>query len=580
MFKKVELWNFRKYERFSITCRERNILVGPNNAGKSSILDALRLFADVQRFASRRIPFLKSYADIGVCATYDATNSIFSVTIENICRNYSSEYAEIIVTNENGSKLHININPEKFPEVFIETENKIQKNKNFFSKCFPERVIVVPTLSQFEEGEKPNDPEYVRSVEYTRLAARNFRNIWRNKNEQEFAEFRELVSLHWQDIDIQPPELNGSYPPQLQMYYQEKGRHREIYWSGFGFQAWLQMMTQFLRGEENDVLVLDEPDVYLHADLQRRLFHISKKRFEQIFIATHSAEIMNEANAADVILIKPGLLSGSRITSEAGYRSAHALLGSSENADFARLVRAKRIIAFEGNDRTLFKRFENKIRKGGVLSDPDTLSIKIGGYEHWRRVDNLAWMFKELFGMEAKIVAIFDRDYRSDEEISDFEQKLSGSGVLCRVLRRKEIENYLIEIEPLCRAIREAGRRRDMQLTNEEIVAVIDAVAESHREDCLIDVQSFASKYSSLKRDGRDPSTILKSAKMEFDSDWVNIGFKKRIGGKQFIFDLNSRLQNNYGFNISHPMIIDEFDVEHIDSEIKEIIEMINCSLS
>ena len=204
MFKRIELKNFRKHERFSVSCRERNILVGPNNAGKSSILDALRLFADVQRFASRRVPIQKSYDNYGVCATYDATNSIFSVTLENICRNYSEDYAEIIVANEVGNKLHININPERPPEVFIETELKILKNKNFFSKCFPERVVVVPTLSQFEESEKPNESDYVRSIEYTRLAARNFRNIWRNKNEHEFSNFRELVCSHWQDIDIHP----------------------------------------------------------------------------------------------------------------------------------------------------------------------------------------------------------------------------------------------------------------------------------------------------------------------------------------------------------------------------------------
>lgn len=466
------------------------------------------------------------------------------------------------------------------PRIYVESDTKLVKNKSFFSRCFPERVVVVPTLSQFEEGEKPNDPEYVRSVEYTRLAARNFHNIWRNKSPAEFEEFRELVSAHWPGIEVHAPELNGRYPPQIQMFFQENGLHREIYWSGFGFQAWLQMMTHFLRGEESDILVLDEPDVYLHADLQRRLFHVAKKRFKQIFIATHSAELMNEANAADVILIKPGLVSGARITSDAGYRSAHALLGSSENADFARLARAKRIVAFEGNDRTLFKRFEQKVLKGGVLSDPDTLSIKIGGYEHWHRVDNLTWMFKELFGMEAKIVALFDRDYRSDAEIDDFQRRLSDSGVVCRVLQRKELENYLLETEPLCAAIQKAGLRREVRISEREAQDLIATVAEVHREDCLINIQSFATKYSSLKRDGRDPSTVLKTAKIEFDQDWSTIGFKKRIGGKQFLIDLNVALRDKYGINISNAMIADEFEVRHVDDDMLSILGLVNSALS
>ena len=580
MFKKIEVYNFRKHERFTVSCKDKNIIVGPNNAGKSSILDALRLFSDVQRFASRRSPVRKSYEGKGVCAFYELTNGNFSVTLENICRNYSDEYAVIIVTNDIGNKLYINVNPQKSPEVYVETDMQIQKNRGFFSKCFPEAVVVVPTLSQFEDTEKPNSPEYVRSVEYTRLAARNFRNIWRNKTNAEFEKFRELVRENWNGIDISSPELSGDFPPFLQMYFTEAGIEREVYWSGFGFQAWLQIMTHFLRGGDNDVLVLDEPDVYLHADLQRRLFHIAKKRFSQIFVATHSAEIMNEANAADVILVKPGNVSGTRITSDAGYRSAHALLGSSENADFARLARAKRIVAFEGNDRSIFKRFEQRIIKSGVLSDPDTLSIKIGGYEHWHRLDNLTWMFRELFGMEAKIISLFDRDYRCDSEIVEFESKLESSGVVCRVLRRKEIENYLIDEGPLCVAIQKASRRRDILLKDDYIASIINDIANSHKEDSLINCQSSSQKYHALRKDSRDGSTILKLAKSEFDNDWASYGYKKRIGGKQFIIDLNSFLQKNFGFNVTNAAIADEFNEADIDPEMKDIVYLINSTLS
>jgi recombinational DNA repair ATPase RecF len=55
-YKKIEVKNFKKFDRYSVTCGGLNILTGPNNAGKSTILDALRIASDVLKFASYRKP--------------------------------------------------------------------------------------------------------------------------------------------------------------------------------------------------------------------------------------------------------------------------------------------------------------------------------------------------------------------------------------------------------------------------------------------------------------------------------------------------------------------------------------------
>jgi hypothetical protein len=340
------------------------------------------------------------------------------------------------------------------------------------------------------------------------------------------------------------------------------------------------MMTHFLRGGQNDILVLDEPDIYLHADLQRRLYHIAKKRFGQIFIATHSSEIMNEANASDVILIRPNASKGSRITSESGYRNAHALLGSSENADFARLARAKRVIAFEGSDRSIYRHFERLCGGGGVISDPDTLTIKVGGYENWQRVENLGWLFKEVFGLDAKIFAVFDRDFRCDEEVEQFEDKLRKSGIACHVLRRKEIENYLLEKDPLKRAIERSAKSRDIAVGDGAIEELLDEIAEREREECLISTIAQATKFFQKNRDSRDEKTIMLSVKQHFDADWTNVGFKKRIGGKIYISEINKELQYRWKISVTPSSIMDSFRVGDVSEELKDVIREINKRLS
>lgn len=72
----------------------------------------------------------------------------------------------------------------------------------------------------------------------------------------------------------------------------------------------------------------------------------------------------------------------------------------------------------------------------------------------------------------------------------------------------------------------------------------------------------------------------MKLAKSEFDRDCEDVGYKKRISGKQFIIDLNNDLQGKYGFNISNAAILDEFHENDVDPEMRAIVKMVNETLS
>jgi len=89
----------------------------------------------------------------------------------------------------------------------------------------------------------------------------------------------------------------------MEMMFFEDGIPREVFWSGFGLQVWMQMILQFMRGSGSTVLVLDEPDIYLHPDLQVRMMELSLRNFGQIFVATHSSTIINSAGSDEVLVI-------------------------------------------------------------------------------------------------------------------------------------------------------------------------------------------------------------------------------------------------------------------------------------
>lgn len=56
----VRFHNFKGLRDYRVTLKRMNVLVGPNNAGKSRVLDAFRLLGAALRHARRRNPGILS----------------------------------------------------------------------------------------------------------------------------------------------------------------------------------------------------------------------------------------------------------------------------------------------------------------------------------------------------------------------------------------------------------------------------------------------------------------------------------------------------------------------------------------
>jgi AAA15 family ATPase/GTPase len=54
--KRINFFNFKAFKNYSLTLSDVNIIVGPNNSGKSTIIGALRTLDSSIRFARTRSP--------------------------------------------------------------------------------------------------------------------------------------------------------------------------------------------------------------------------------------------------------------------------------------------------------------------------------------------------------------------------------------------------------------------------------------------------------------------------------------------------------------------------------------------
>lgn len=274
MFKAVRFQNFKSLKDFTIHLRDVNVLVGPNNAGKSTALDAFRVMGAAHALATRRLP-QRIEVNNQVVLGYELPQSQIPISLTNVHSDYQSDReTSAVFTLENGNELRLDFYDSSRCILTLDGQQRTSTTRDF-SRNFPGRIYSFPTLGPLEEEEELLTDKYVRESTGTRRSHRIFRNIWYRWADT-FPVFQDLVHQTWEGMTISEPELDKTYPPKLSMFCTEGRVDREIFWAGFGFQVWLQILTHLANSAAANVLVIDEPEIYLHPDLQHKLFHLLK----------------------------------------------------------------------------------------------------------------------------------------------------------------------------------------------------------------------------------------------------------------------------------------------------------------
>lgn len=183
----------------------------------------------------------------------------------NLRYNYSDKETIIFAKFSDGTELEV-----IFPIKQRPFANILRNGKNIKNKQLREKILgIIPPVRTFEEDEEMQDRDYIRSIVISHLAPKHFRNIWHYFPDG-FEEFRDLIEKTWPGYSIEAPQAQTS-ADRINMYYTEDRIAREIFWAGHGFQIWLQLMTFLVKLGPKETLILDEPDIYLHQDLQKKI---------------------------------------------------------------------------------------------------------------------------------------------------------------------------------------------------------------------------------------------------------------------------------------------------------------------
>jgi energy-coupling factor transporter ATP-binding protein EcfA2 len=305
---RVSFSRFKAFESFKIDLRHFNVLVGPNNAGKSTILAAFRILASAMRRAASKNPS-SVRGPHGQTTGWDVDLKSISVAEENLFYNYDETIpasVEFLLSNRNTLTLYFS--RAQSCVLVVDAQGREIFNTKSFKQHFDCPIGFVPILGPVEHHEPLYQAEAARLALFNYRAARNFRNIWFHYP-TDFKEFRTALQQTWPGMDILPPEIDRSHEkPLLFMFCPEQRIPRELFWAGFGFQVWCQMLTHLIQSKNVSVFLIDEPDIYLHSDLQRQLLGLLRNLGPDILIATHSTEIVTEAETDDIVLVNKSVV--------------------------------------------------------------------------------------------------------------------------------------------------------------------------------------------------------------------------------------------------------------------------------
>jgi energy-coupling factor transporter ATP-binding protein EcfA2 len=570
----VQFSNYKPFKDYSASFREFNVLVGPNNAGKSTILGALRILSEGMRKARSRNPQFVS-GPKGKIRGYSIDLSGLPDSTENVFHNYNdSEAAVVTFRISNGNELLLWFPEQGVCYMFTESQRPVRSTSDF-RREFPFFVAFVPVLGPVEHNEQLNEAETARRALFTHNASRNFRNIWHHFPEG-FTEFKETIQSTWTGMDIDPPEV-GTHNNKavLHMFCPEERFPRELFWAGFGFQVWCQLLTFILRSKDVSLLIIDEPDIYLHSDLQRQLVHILQELGPDILLATHSTEIICEVEPEAILNVNKRFRSARRVQNSHELEAVFSVLGSNLNPTLTQLAKTKRVVFVEGKDFLLFARFARKLGIDSVANRSHFAVVPVGGFNP-QKVKNFASGMELTLGVKLIKIVIFDRDFRCDAEVAALTNELNSFCWYAVVHSHKEIENYLLHPGAIARAIArkaaEHERTPSGELFDNHIEPLLLELTEAMKNRVQAQLVTARQAFERQSHPGIHPSSISEAAMNDFDAQWGNW---RLISGKETLSALNRYLQESGNSAITPLAVIEAFRRDEVPHEMVSLITKI-----
>ena len=295
-------------------------------------------------------------------------------------------------------------------------------------------------------------------------------------------------------------------------------------------------------------------------------------------------EIINEAEADDIILINKNRAGARRIREPSELRQVFTALGSNINPILTQLAKTRRALFVEGYDFQILSRFAQRLGLTSVARRNDFAVIPVGGFNP-ERIRNLKGGMETALGGQITAAALMDKDYRCDGEREAIITQCQKFCSYAAIHRCKEIENFLLVPAAMDRA---AARRVADQVKRSGNGKAYDGNAAALLDSFAIERKGYVSGQYIAERArfqrgaGWSQATMAEAALRELEACWTNQKERLQvIPGKEALSRFNQYLQSEFGVSVTATGIVDAIEVDEVPGEVRNLLtELSNFALA
>ncbi|MBI5752961.1 MAG: AAA family ATPase [Hydrogenophilales bacterium] len=276
------------------------------------------------------------------------------------------------------------------------------------------------------------------------------------------------VIERWFSVKIQEPKYDSAKDVYITVEYRQNGKDYDIIAGGSGFHQTLTLLA-FLYGYQPTTILLDEPDAHLHVNLQREILDYFKRksleRNTQFLIATHAEEFARGVDAGQIVSLLSHVPKRVQSTPEVLRAMAEV-----SNEEIARLMASAYILYVEGeSDERILRGWADQCGAQAAMDKVCFKSMDGGSKENMKtRADEHFAALKQIIPGVSRLMLF---DYDSGD--AAFHPKPDNQTLA--EWKRKNIENYLLVPDAWKRAALRQMECGEDDLFAQSILQAIDA---------------------------------------------------------------------------------------------------------